>query len=133
MELDKRFELGVYTFGNIPSDENGRYGSSAEAIPNIPEALKLAGEVGLNYFDFCKHHTRSMPVSSPTYLENAAAASTGKIKLGTSVSVLSTDEPIRIFLQLATAASISPGRIDMVTGRGSSDITCSIFDFSESE
>src|SRR5436190_20798088 len=72
-----------------------------------------------------------MPVSSPTSLVIAAAASTRKIKLGTTVSVLSTDEPIRVFQQLATAAAIAPGRIDVVAGRGSSDITFSIFDLDE--
>ena len=87
--------------------------------------MRLAEEVGLDYFGFGEHPTQSMPVSSPTSLVNAAAASTSKIKLGTTVSVLSTDEPIRVYQQLATAASIAPGRIDMVAGRGSSDITFS--------
>src|SRR3954470_13767632 len=133
METNKRFELGVYTFGNTPRNENGGYGSTAEAIRNVLEAVKLTEEVGLDYFGFGEHHTQSMPVSSPTSLVNAAAASTSKIKLGTTVSVLSTEEPIRVYQQLATAASIAPGRIDMVAGRGSSDITLSIFDFDESD
>jgi alkanesulfonate monooxygenase SsuD/methylene tetrahydromethanopterin reductase-like flavin-dependent oxidoreductase (luciferase family) len=67
-----------------------------------------------------------MPVSSPTSLVVAAAASTHRIKLGATVSVLSTDDPIRVFQQLATAAAIAPGRIDVVAGRGWSDITFSI-------
>jgi alkanesulfonate monooxygenase SsuD/methylene tetrahydromethanopterin reductase-like flavin-dependent oxidoreductase (luciferase family) len=129
----KRFELGVYTFGNTPRNEDGSYGSTAQAIRNVLEAVKLAEEVGLDYFGFGEHHTGSMPVSSPTSLVNAAAASTSKIKLGTTVSVLSTDEPIRVYQQLATAASIARGRIDMVAGRGSSDITFSLFDLNESD
>ena len=72
-----------------------------------------------------------MPVSSPTSLVIAAAASTSRIRLGTTVSVLSTDEPIRVFQQLATAAAIAPGRIDVVAGRGSSAITFPIFDLDE--
>src|SRR3954451_11056738 len=71
-----------------------------------------------------------MPLSSPTSLVNAAA-STHRIKLGTTVTVLSTDEPIRVFQQLATAAAIAPGRIDVVAGRGSSAITFPIFDLDE--
>ena len=68
--------------------------------------MKLAEEVGLDFFGFGEHHTRSMPISSPTSLVNAAAASTRRIKLGTTVTVLSTDEPIRVFQQLATAAAL---------------------------
>jgi len=96
MQLNKTFELGVYTFGNTPRNEDSSYGSTAKAIRNVLEAVKLAEEVGLDYFGFGEHHTQSMPVSSPTSLVNAAAASTSKIILGTTVSVLSTDEPIRI-------------------------------------
>ncbi len=133
MALNDKFELGIYTFGNTPRTAEGGYGPTAQAIRNALEAVHLAEEVGLDFFGFGEHHTRSMPISSPTSLVNAAAASTSKIKLGTSVSVLSTDEPIRVFQQLATAAAIAPGRIDMVAGRGSSDITFSLFDFDSSD
>jgi alkanesulfonate monooxygenase SsuD/methylene tetrahydromethanopterin reductase-like flavin-dependent oxidoreductase (luciferase family) len=131
MHSKKTFELGVYTFGNTPCTADGNYGPTARAIRNALEAVHLADEVGLNFFGFGEHHTRSMPVSSPTSLVNAAAASTRQIKLGTAVSVLSTDEPIRLFQQLATAAAIAPGRIDVVVGRGSSPITFPIFDYNE--
>jgi hypothetical protein len=70
-------------------------------------------------------------VSSPTSLLNAAAASIQRIGLGTTVTVLSTDEPIRVFQQLATAAAIAPGRIEAVAGRGSSTITFPLFDLDE--
>ena len=93
----------------------------------------VAEEVGLDFFGFGEHHTRSMPLSSPTALVNAAAASTHRIGLGTTVTVLSTDEPIRVFQQLATAAAIAPGRIEPVAGRGSSDITFPLFDLEVSD
>src|SRR4051794_41283999 len=125
------FELGVYTFGNTPRTADGGYGPTARAIRDALEAVKVAEAVGLDFFGFGEHHTRSMPVSSPTALVNAAAAATRTIKLGTTVSVLSTDEPIRVFQQLATAAAIAPGRIDVVAGRGSSDITFQLFDLDE--
>ena len=120
------FELGVYTFGNTPHD-----GSTADAIRNALEAAKLADEVGLDFFGFGEHHTPSMPLSSPTAMVNAAAAATRQIKLGTTVTVLSTDEPLRVFEQLATAAAIAPGRIETVAGRGSSAITFGLFDYDE--
>jgi alkanesulfonate monooxygenase SsuD/methylene tetrahydromethanopterin reductase-like flavin-dependent oxidoreductase (luciferase family) len=122
------FELGVYTFGNTPTDS-----STAQAIRNVLEAVHVAEEVGLDFFGFGEHHTPSMPLSSPTALVNAAAASTHRIGLGTTVTVLSTDDPIRVFEQLATAAAIAPGRIDVVAGRGSSDITFQLFDLDEGD
>jgi alkanesulfonate monooxygenase SsuD/methylene tetrahydromethanopterin reductase-like flavin-dependent oxidoreductase (luciferase family) len=85
----------------------------------------------LDFFGFGEHHTRSMPLSSPTALVNAAAATTRRIKLGTTVTVLSTDEPLRVFQQLATAPAIAPGRIETVAGRGSSTITFPFFDLNE--
>jgi alkanesulfonate monooxygenase SsuD/methylene tetrahydromethanopterin reductase-like flavin-dependent oxidoreductase (luciferase family) len=129
--MSKQFELGVYTFGNTPRTADGGYGPTAQAIRDALEAVKVAEEVGLDFFGFGEHHTRSMPVSSPTSLVVAAAASTSRIKLGTTVSVLSTDEPIRVFQQLATADAIAPGRVDVVAGRGSSAITFPIFDLDE--
>jgi len=128
MQKSKKFELGVYSFGNTPRNEDGSYASTAQAIRDVLEAVKLAEEVELDYFGFGEHHTQSMPVSSPTSLVNAAAASTKRIKIGTTVSVLSTDDPIRLFQQLSTASAIAPGRIDIVAGRGSSDITFALFD-----
>jgi alkanesulfonate monooxygenase SsuD/methylene tetrahydromethanopterin reductase-like flavin-dependent oxidoreductase (luciferase family) len=131
MEPGKTFELGVYTFGNTPRTADGGFGATAQAVRDALEAVHLAEEAGLGFFGFGEHHTRSMPVSSPTSLVNAAAAATRTIKLGTTVTVLSTDEPIRVFQQLATAAAIAPGRIDVVAGRGSSAITFPVFDLDE--
>ena len=125
------FELGVYSFGNTPRLPDGSHAPTAQAIRDVLEAIKLADEVGLDYFGVGEHHMRAMPLSSPTAVVNAAAASTRRIKLSTAVSVLSTDDPIRVFQQLATAAAIAPGRIETVAGRGSSTITFPLFDHDE--
>ena len=127
------FELGVYSFGNTPRTADGSSGATAQAIRDVLEAVHVAEEAGLDFFGFGEHHTRSMPLSSPTALVNAAAASTHRIGLGTTATVLSTDEPIRVFQQLATAAAIAPGRIEAVAGRGSSEITFPIFDLEASD
>jgi alkanesulfonate monooxygenase SsuD/methylene tetrahydromethanopterin reductase-like flavin-dependent oxidoreductase (luciferase family) len=121
------FELGVYSFGNTPRTADGGYGPTAQAIRDVLEAVQLAEEVGLDFFGFGEHHTRSMPLSSPTSLLNAAA-STRRIGLGTAVNVLSTDEPIRVFEQLATAAAVAPGRSTSSPGaaRRRSRSRCSI-------
>src|SRR4051794_9447846 len=124
-------QLGVYSFGNTPRTESGSLGPTAQAVRDVLEAVRLAEEVGLDFFGFGEHHTASMPLSSPTSLVTAAAASTQRISLGTTVTVLSTDEPLRVFQQLATAAAIAPGRIETVAGRGSSAITFPLFDLDE--
>ena len=124
-------QLGVYSFGNTPRTADGGYGATAQAARDVLQAVHVAEEVGLDFFGFGEHHTQSMPVSSPTSLLNAAGASTQRIGLGTTVTVLSTDEPIRVFQQLATAAAIAPGRIEVVAGRGSSTITFPLFDLDE--
>jgi alkanesulfonate monooxygenase SsuD/methylene tetrahydromethanopterin reductase-like flavin-dependent oxidoreductase (luciferase family) len=124
-------ELGVYTFGNTPRVAGGGYGPTAQAIRDALEAVHVAEQADLDFFGSGEHHTRSMPVSSLASLVVAAAASTKRIRLGTTVSVLSTDEPIRVFQQLATAAALAPGRVDVVAGRGSSAITFPIFDLDE--
>ena len=126
-------ELGVYSFGNTPRTSDGGHGPTAQAVRDVLEAVRLAEEVGLGFFGFGEHHTRGMPLSSPTSLVTAAAASTERIRLGTTVTVLSTDEPIRVFQQLSTAAAIAPGRIEAVAGRGSSAITFPIFDLDEAD
>lgn len=128
-----RFELGVYSFGNTPRNPDGRRGPTHQAVRNALEAVKLAEEVGLDFFGVGEHHLRAMPMSSPTAFINAAAAVTARIKLGTTVTVLSTDDPIRVYEQLATAASLAPGRVEIVAGRGSSTLTFSLFDYDEND
>lgn len=127
------FELGVYTFGNTPLAPDGTRGPTAQAVRDALEAVRLAEDVGLDFFGFGEHHTPSMPQSSPTSMVTAAAAQTTRIGLGTTVTVLSTDDPIRVFQQLATAAAIAPGRVEAVAGRGSSAITFPIFDLDEND
>src|SRR3954471_24160442 len=127
------FELGVYSFGNTPRTAGGGPGPTAQAIRNVLAAVRVADDIGLDFFGFGEHHTASMPLSSPTSLVTAAAASTQRIKLGTTVTVLSTDDPVRVFQQPATAAAIAPGRVEAVAGRGSSSITFPLFDYDEGE
>ena len=76
--------------------------------------------MGLDYFGVGDHHTRTMPVSSPVTVLAAAAASTARIGLGSTVTVLGADDPVRVYQQHATASAISGGRADLTAGRGMS-------------
>src|SRR3546814_14416273 len=86
-------ELGVYSFGNTPRNPDGGYGPTAAAVRAALEGARLAEDVGLDFVGFGEHHTASMPLSSPTSLVTAAAASTERIKLGTTVTVLPPAPP----------------------------------------
>lgn len=114
-------QLGAYSFGDTQRDPDGGLRSTSEAIKNLFDAIVHADRVGLDYFAVGEHHTREMPASSPGALINAAAAATRQIVLGSGVSVISTDDPVRVFQQFATADAISGGgRIEITAGRGSS-------------
>jgi alkanesulfonate monooxygenase SsuD/methylene tetrahydromethanopterin reductase-like flavin-dependent oxidoreductase (luciferase family) len=122
-------ELGIYSFGNSQRNPDGTLRPTAEAVTDLVESICLADESGLDYFGVGEHHSLSMPVSSPITLLAAAAAVTTKIKLGTTVTVLSTDDPVRVYQQAATAWAISGGRFDLTAGRGSSPAPFPLFGY----
>lgn len=114
-------ELGVYSFGDVQKDPaTGALGSTAEAMRNLLEAIQLADQVGLDYFGIGEHHTREMPASAASVVLGAAASTTKQIKLGSAVTVLSTDDPVRVYQQFATLDAVSNGRAEITAGRGSS-------------
>lgn len=114
-------ELGVYTFGSTARDEaTGQPVSSAQAQRNLVEAIKVADEVGLDYFGIGEHHTEEMPASAAATVLAAGASITSKIRLASSVTVLSTEDPVRVYQQFATLDAISGGRAEITAGRGSS-------------
>src|SRR5476651_1101804 len=121
-------ELGVYSFGDVQK-HNGKLGPTSEAITNLLEAIQLADDVGLDFFGVGEHHTEYFPASSPATILAAAAAITKQITLSSAVSVLSTDDPVRIYQQFATADIISGGRVEIIAGRGSSTESFPLFGY----
>ena len=123
-------EIGAYSFGDSQRNIDGSLRSTGESIQNLFAAIKHADEAGLDYFGVGEHHTTSMPASSPGTLIAAAAATTDRIKLGSAASIISTDDPVRVFQQFATADAISGGgRIEITAGRGSSVETFPLFGY----
>lgn len=112
-------EIGVYSFGDVQK-KNGKLGPTSEAITNLLEAIQLADKVGLDFFGIGEHHTEYFPASSPSTILAAAAATTKQITLSSAVTVLSTDDPVRVYQQFATADIVSGGRVEIIAGRGSS-------------
>ena len=123
-------EIGAYSFGDTQRHEDGSLRSTHEAVRNLHEAIVHADEVGLDYFGVGEHHTTSMPASSPGATIAAAAAATKQIILGSAASIISTDDPVRVYQQFATADAISGGgRIEITAGRGSSVETFPLFGY----
>lgn len=123
-------ELGAYSFGDTQLNPDGTQRDTSEAVKNLFDAIVHADDVGLDYFGVGEHHTVSMPASSPGAMISAAAAATNTITLGSAASIISTDDPVRIYQQFATADAISGGgRIEITAGRGSSVETFPLFGY----
>jgi len=103
-------ELGLDTFGDVTRDDSGELISDAQAIRNVVDQAVLADQVGLSFFGVGEHHRREFAVSSPELVLAAAAARTEQIHLGTAVTVLSSDDPVRVYERFATLDAISSGR-----------------------
>ena len=112
-------ELGLDTFGDVTRDESGALVSDAQTIRDVVEQAVLADEVGLAFFGVGEHHRPEFAVSSPEIVLAAAAARTRSIHLGTAVTVLSSDDPVRVYERFATLDAVSNGRAEVILGRGS--------------
>ncbi|MCM3745556.1 LLM class flavin-dependent oxidoreductase [Sporosarcina luteola] len=113
-------EIGITTFvETTPDVETGQVASHAERIREVVEEIVLADKVGLDVFGVGEHHREDFACSSPAVLLAAAASRTSRIKLTSAVSVLSSDDPVRLYQQFATVDAISNGRAEIMAGRGS--------------
>ena len=113
-------ELGVYTFAELTADPaGGEMMRPAERLRNLLDEIRLADEVGLDVFGVGEHHRPDFVVSAPAIVLAAAAPLTKTIRLTSAVTVLSSDDPIRVFQQFATLDLLSDGRAEIMAGRGS--------------
>ena len=112
-------ELGLYTFADLPPGDNNISTDTNQRLRNLMEEIKLADELGLDVFGIGEHHRPDYAVSSPAVILAAAAVTTKQIKLTSAVTVLSSDDPVRVFQQFATVDQLSNGRAEIMVGRGS--------------
>src|SRR5438128_10502582 len=108
-------ELGIYTFGELTSGET----SPEDRLRNLLEEIALADEVGLDVFGVGEHHRPDFAVSAPAVVLAAIAERTERIRLTSAVSVISSDDPVRVFEEFATLDLLSGGRAEIMAGRGS--------------
>jgi probable LLM family oxidoreductase len=114
-----KIELGLDTFGDVVYDDHDRPVTQARALRNVVEEGVLADQVGVDAFGVGEHHRADFSVSAPEVVLAAIAARTKRILLGSAVTVLSTDDPIRVFQRFSTLNAVSNGRAEVIVGRGS--------------
>lgn len=115
-----RMELGIYTFADLPADtQPGDERPEFRRLQDLLEEASLADELGLDVFAVGEHHRPDYAVSSPAVVLAAVAARTRNIRLSSAVTVLSSDDPVRVFQQFATVDLLSGGRVEIMVGRGS--------------
>jgi probable LLM family oxidoreductase len=113
-------EIGVYTFAEVtPDPRTGRTVTPEQRLRDLLEEIELADQVGLDVFGVGEHHRPDFAVSAPAVVLAAAAARTESIRLSSAVSVLSSDDPVRVFQDFATLDLLSGGRAEIMAGRGS--------------
>lgn len=122
-------EFGLDTFGDVTRGANGALVHGAQAIRNVVDEAVLAEEVGLDFFGVGEHHRDDFAVSAPEIVLAAIAGRTSRIRLGSAVTVLSSDDPVRVFERFATLDAVSNGRAEVILGRGSFTESFPLFGF----
>src|SRR6478752_6260211 len=112
-------ELGLDTFGDITAGPDGQLLPHAQVIRDVIDEAILADSLGVDFFGVGEHHRADFAVSAPDVVLAAIAGRTSRLRLGTSVTVLSSDDPIRVFERFATLDAVSDGRAEVTLGRGS--------------
>jgi probable LLM family oxidoreductase len=112
--------FGLDTFGDVTHDDGDRPLSHAQTIRNLVHQGVLADEVGVDFFGIGEHHTDDFPLSAADVVLAAIAARTARIRVGSAVTVLSSDDPVRVFQRYSTLDAVSGGRAEVILGRGSS-------------
>ena len=111
--------FGLDTFGDVALGPDGEPLTQAEALRQVVAEAEVADAVGLDFFGVGEHHRPDFAISAPDVVLAAIAGRTRRIRLGTSVTVLSSDDPIRVFQRFATLDAVSHGRAEVTLGRGS--------------
>jgi probable LLM family oxidoreductase len=117
--MTKMIEFGMDTFGDVTIDADGKLLSQAEVIRNVLDEAILADEVGVDFIGVGEHHRSDFAISAPEVMLAGIATRTKRIKLGSAVTVLSSDDPIRVFERFSTVNALSGGRAEVILGRGS--------------
>jgi probable LLM family oxidoreductase len=117
--MSDKLEFGLDTFGDVTAGGDGQLLSQAQVIRNVVDEAVLADQLGIDFIGVGEHHRDDFAVSTPETVLAGIAARTERIKLGSAVTVLSSDDPIRVFQRFSTVDALSNGRAEVILGRGS--------------
>ncbi len=126
-------EMGLDTFGDVVYDNDGRPVTQAQALRNVVAEGALADQLGIDAFGVGEHHRPDFSVSAPEVVLAAIAGKTERILLGSAVTVLSTDDPVRVFQRFSTLNAVSNGRAEVILGRGSFTESYQLFGYDLSQ
>ncbi|MCU1639323.1 MAG: luciferase [Microbacteriaceae bacterium] len=112
------FEIGIFTFGELTKDASGRPIEAVQRLSDVLEWARVADQAGLDIFGVGEHHRHDFAITSPQVVLSAVAAQTNRIRLTSSVTVLSSADPVRVFEDFATLDLLSGGRAEITAGRG---------------
>ncbi len=127
------FHLGLDTFGDVTVAPDGTLQSHARVLRDVLEQAVLADAVGLDAFGVGEHHRPDFAISAPEVVLAGIAGRTTRILLGSAVTVLSTDDPVRVFERFSTVDALSNGRAEVILGRGSFTESYPLFGYDLSE
>jgi probable LLM family oxidoreductase len=122
-------EFGLDTFGDVTRDAEGAALPHAQVIRDVVAEAVLADQLGIDFIGLGEHHRADFAISAPEIVLGAIAAQTRHIRLGTAVTVLSSDDPIRVFQRFSTLDAVSQGRAEVILGRGSFTESFPLFGF----
>ncbi len=117
--MTQEIEFGLDTFGDVTSGPDGKLLHQAEVLRNVVAEGVLAESVGVDVFSIGEHHRADFAVSTPELVLASIAGQTARIRLGSAVTVLSSDDPVRVYQRFATLDALSHGRAEVILGRGS--------------
>src|SRR3954465_1817263 len=115
----QQIELGLDTFGDVTDGPDGKPLPAAQVIRNLVDEAVLADELGVDFIGVGEHHRADFAVSSPEMVLATIAGRTSRIRLGSAVTVLSSDDPVRVFQRFSTLGGASDGGAEIILGRGS--------------
>ena len=127
--MTDKIEFGLDTFGDVTMGPDGALLPQAQVIRNLVDEAVLADSLGVDFIGVGEHHRDDFAVSSPETVLAAIAARTERIRLGSAVTVLSSDDPIRVFQRFSTVDALSNGRAEVILGRGSFTESFPLFGF----
>src|SRR6204780_735470 len=127
--MNSSLELGLDTFGDVTERGDGTATSQAQVIRDVIAEAVLADQLGIDFFGVGEHHRDDFPVSAPEVVLAAIAGQTSRIHLGSAVTVLSSDDPVRVFERFSSLNAASNGRAEGTLGRGSLTESFLLFGF----